>query len=414
MTTATSAPPSSNGNGPKTPDLAACVAKVHTIEAELNGVVIESEEFIHRLILAILSRTHIYVTGEGGSGKSWATGCGAAHFALPIFYEIMQPDTKKEQIWGPISMKGLTEDRYEHAIQDFLATAGIALINEAKDANAFLRQLLDAMEERIFKNGTRVLDLPLNSLIATSNFEIEPNERHLAAFNDRFAQRFVQEAVQSRDGLVKILASQVERDRHSGGKYVPQTIMAPAELLVIQRAIVDCDVPAHILATIADLDADAKRQGVEQQSSRRLGAGRRLAQTDAVLAGHGQVAEENLHVFARVLASHSEEFAECDKLCRGFKGKVAEAVDKLSATLEEIVTRLAPAHEEVRQGKPVSNFAPLGAVAADLAQQVKLTEAAIKDAVANGRSAAPLEALLAAVEAEQEFITYDAMGVKRK
>lgn len=409
----TAVAPSSNGTAPTTVDLAAAIAKIHAIELELNGVVIESEEFIHRLILAILSRTHIYVSGEGGSGKSYATGSAAAHFGLPIFYEIMQPDTKKEQIWGPISMKGLTEDRYEHAIQDFLATAGIALINEAKDANAFLRQLLDAMEERIFKNGTSVLDIPLNSLIATSNFEVEPNERHLHAFNDRFAQRFVQEAVQSRDGLVKILQVQIDRERGSGGKYVPQTVMTADELLLIQRAIVMCDVPAHILATIADLDADARRVNVEMQSSRRLGAGRLLAQTDAVLAGHDQVAEENLHVFARCLPSHSEEFAECDRLCRGFKGKVAEAVQTLKEALDEITKRLAPAHAQADGGERVTDFGTLSEVATDLVKQTQLTDAAIKDAVANGRNAAPLQALLVEIENEQDFIRYDAMGTPR-
>lgn len=413
-------PPSSNGAGPAAPDLAAIVAKFVQVERELNLTVIESMEFIRRLILAIASRTHIYVDGTGGTGKSFGTQCTSLHFTLPVFYEIMQPDTKKEQMWGPISMKGLTEDRYEHAIQDFLATAGIALINEAKDAGAFLRQLLDAMEERVFKNGTAVLDIPLNSLIATSNFEIEPHEKHLAAFNDRFAQRYTAEVVQSRDGLVQILQGQIERDRGSGGKYVPQTCISPAELLIVQRAIVDCEVPKGILETIADLDADARRAGVELASARRLGAGRRLAQTDAVLNGHSIVSEENLHVFSRVLPSHSEEFEVCDTLCLAFKGKVAEAVEKLTKSLEQIAAKLAPERQKAANnvGKATGDrerpdMSVISDVQLELTEQKELTDKAIAEAVANGRDASPLEALAAKTAHESEFIAHDVLGMPR-
>jgi hypothetical protein len=66
-----------------------------------------------------------------------------------------------EELFGPLSIKALEEDRYERHTAGFLPDASIAFIDEVFKANsAILNALLTLLNEREFDNGAGRQRLP--------------------------------------------------------------------------------------------------------------------------------------------------------------------------------------------------------------------------------------------------------------
>ena len=93
-----------------------------------------------------------------------------------------------EELCGPLSIKGLEEDRYERLTESYLPTASIAFLDEIFKANsAILNALLTLLNEREFDNGTRRERTPLTAVVGASN-ELPEGEEFDALF-DRFPLR---------------------------------------------------------------------------------------------------------------------------------------------------------------------------------------------------------------------------------
>ncbi|MFX3791450.1 AAA family ATPase, partial [Streptococcus suis] len=75
-----------------------------------------------------------------------------------------------EELFGPLSIRALEEDRYERHTDGFLPDATIAFIDEVFKANsAILNALLTLLNEREFDNGAGRQLCPLVSVIGATN-----------------------------------------------------------------------------------------------------------------------------------------------------------------------------------------------------------------------------------------------------
>lgn len=412
MTTA-AAEQSTNGNGdpatvPKpaapAPTLAESVKAIHKASAEAKDVVVESDEFIDALILAMLSRTHVYVAGAGGVGKTFGSEVVAEHFGVETFYIQFRNDTKREEVFGPLSMRALQNDEYEHVTAGYLPEAELALLDEFKDAGRFTRQLLNILNERRFKNGRRVTQTPLRAAVGTSNFWIE--EQELEALFDRFAQRLMQEAVRTSRGFRKVLKGQLARDR--GAQRSP-TIVTRAMLEVATNAVVTCNVEDHIVNALDELRKNAAKENLHM-SPRRWGEGLKLARAVAVLAGRDTVTEDDLRVFVRVLPNHPDDFTTARDLTKHLRDKLTAVVEEAEKGVEEVRGLLAPARELVSNGQARSiDFKQL----TEARQRAEVIEERLEAARKEHHGGQPhkgLDAIVAALDAEKEFVADIVLG----
>ncbi|MCB2016305.1 MAG: AAA family ATPase [Hydrogenophaga sp.] len=157
--------------------------------AELERGLLQRDVAARALLLAALAGEHVLLLGPPGTAKSELARrlqrlLPGAHY----FERLLTRFSVPEELFGPLSLKALEDDRYERLTQGYLPSAEVAFLDEVFKANsAILNTLLGLLHERSFDNGQHRVDVPLVCLVGASN-EV-PQDESLHAFFDRFLLR---------------------------------------------------------------------------------------------------------------------------------------------------------------------------------------------------------------------------------
>eukprot|EP01052_Picozoa_sp_SAG31_P033514 SAG31_NODE_3799_length_3870_cov_4.446036_3_plen_265_part_00 len=144
------------------------------------------------MVLAVLCREHLLLLGPPGTAKSALSRRLSLALNATYFERQLTRFSVPEELFGPLSLTELQNDRYVRNTAGYLPEASIAFVDEIFKANsAILNTMLTLINERQFDNGSERVEAPLLSLVGASNEPPEDDE--LDALFDRFLfRRYVQ------------------------------------------------------------------------------------------------------------------------------------------------------------------------------------------------------------------------------
>ena len=156
----------------------------------LNEGIHEREEIVAVSFLAALCDQNIFLFGPPGTAKSLIARRISRAFETRSYFEyLMHRFSTPEDVFGPVSITELKKDNFVRKTEGFLPRSDFTFLDEIwKSSPSILNALLTIINEKRFRNGTKVEDAPLKALIAASN-ETPPPDQGLDALYDRFLVR---------------------------------------------------------------------------------------------------------------------------------------------------------------------------------------------------------------------------------
>ena len=296
----------------------------------LNSGLVGKEKVMKLGLLSILSGENMILVGPPGTAKSEISRrlreILADSDSETYFEYLFTKFTTPEEIFGPLSIKQLQNDKFERNMEGYMPSSRIVFLDEIFKANSsILNTLLTILNERVFHNGLKREKTPLISLIGASN-ELPFENDELTALYDRF--------------LIRAVVGYVSDDEIEELLDIKETDMEiPAEIKFIESDLNEIKsesekvrVTSGIKRTIMQIRQEYNKIFAEDNheiiSDRKLVKMVKLLKVSAYLNGRDKVDFSDLMLLTNCLWNNPENIEKVTKL-------VLEAVKRNVAKDEE-------------------------------------------------------------------------------
>ena len=296
----------------------------------LNNGLVGKEKVMKLGLLSILSGENMILVGPPGTAKSEISRrlreILADTDSETYFEYLFTKFTTPEEIFGPLSIKQLQNDKFERNTEGYMPSSRIVFLDEIFKANSsILNTLLTILNERVFHNGLKREKTPLISLIGASN-ELPFENDELTALYDRFLIRVVVGYV-SDDEIEELL------DIKETEMEIPAEIkFTESDLNEIRNESEKVRVTSGIKRTVMQIRQDYNKIFAEDNheiiSDRKLVKMVKLLKISAYLNGRDKVDFSDLMLLTNCLWNNPENIEKVTKL-------VLEAVKRNVAKDEE-------------------------------------------------------------------------------
>lgn len=298
--------------------------RIQAILDRLNHQMYEKEYVIGAVLLSALAGESIFLLGPPGVAKSMmARRLKYVFKNAKTFEYLMGKFSTPDEVFGPVSISKLKdEDKYERLTKNYLPGANIVFLDEIWKASPPIQNaLLTVLNEKVFRNGEKEIEVDLRALISASN-ELPLKGEGLEALWDRF--------------LVRVLVENIEEDlpfeemlNLPGGKnqeeLIPEDLqISPREYQHWREQIDHIKLPQHILGLLTFLrnsirqrNASLEPEEVIYVSDRRWRKIIQLLRASAFLNGREEVHVMDAFLTSDCLWDRLEQREECHALVLG-------------------------------------------------------------------------------------------------
>lgn len=326
------------------------------------------DEVIDLIALALVAGEHLFLLGPPGTAKSLVIRQFAQAVHGRYFEYMLTRFSEPNEIFGPIDIARLREGTVTTVVTGMLPEAEFAFLDELFNANsAILNNLLTVLNERVYRRGAEIHQLPLLSLFSASNQL--PEDDALRALFDRFLLRCQVDNLKP-DNLPRLLTAGWALEQAD----LPRSTLKAEDLRQLSRRLFQVelrpvlDLYAQVILRIRDL-------GIAFSDRRAVKALKLLAGS-ALLCGRTVASPADLWVL-RYLWDRVEQIAPLRALVQGFLdqhvqegtahplAQASQAVDP-----EELARHLAEVERELAEtGRTLLELARLKERLGDIADR---------------------------------------------
>lgn len=307
--------------------------KIKQIADEAKKVFIERDEVINVISYALSAGEHCIMLAKPGTSKSKLIHYFADAMQLNYFWITLNPDTVKEDLMGPISMKGLDQDIWTRKWAG-IATAHIALTDEiGKASNQVINLLIPVLEERRLTTPSETHSVPVHSVFAATNETLGEDSK---AVWDRYTYRVVLQPISDPKNISKLIRADVSMP--------PSVPIHEGELKLLR---VTCDamsiqISPHVEKKVIEIWSEIRKLQMTDSyiSDRRWKRWMRCAAGHALLNGRESISVEDLIVGKWMLWDHLQER---EKIQKWLEERINESLIKLrdaQALLNDLRVRM--------------------------------------------------------------------------
>lgn len=295
--------------------------KLQDVRLDVTTHLLERETAVELSLLALLTCEHLLLLGPPGTAKSLLVRSICQRIEGASYFErLLTRFSVPEELFGPLSLSALEQDRYQRITAGTLIEAQIAFLDEVFKANsAILNSLLAIMNERVYFEAGQTLQAPLLSLFGASNET--PEDDGLAALYDRFLLRVTVPYLAADDSLRTLLELELTG---------PKATITLDELAAAQAEIGAMPLAADAREAIVAIKHALEEEGIAQ-SDRRWRACGKLVRAYAWLSGESEPCSDHCEVLMHALWNEPSEMRACERAV----SKVANPLNLEAVELED-------------------------------------------------------------------------------
>ncbi len=280
-------------------DLADSLDRFNSLFADLSNVLVERDDALEAVQLAILSSQNILLLGLPGVAKSMLAEQVFKRIKGARFFKVqMMKETTRDELFGPMDSKAYREQAiWKHNIHSMLPDCHFGFIDEVyRGTGGVLGSTFNVLNERTFINGRETIKCPLITAIGTTNFVLDTDE--LAAFHDRWLIKVNTKPIDSSANRRKML------NQYLTPPEIEDSELGLDDIKGLQQAVNAIELSEEIVELYEQLCIKLAAAKIQQKitiSDRRLCQSLRLAQAKYLIDDGAEgkpFAEEHLQAVA--------------------------------------------------------------------------------------------------------------------